>query len=232
MTIAHQEFALIDSAYFVGDGTISGIFGFAYPSLTSAYTGTNPAKDNPNKNNIHYRNFLANAIYISQAIDPIFSVVIERSGGESQVTLGGLPSNLNLKTKDLTSTPIKRIEIHPHRPLDASIYTYYTIRPTGLHLSGSSTRTNFPAIVDTGTTLLYLPTEYADIVNSAYDPPSQYIRKFGVYENVCDAVPPSFAVVIGGKEFFVKGEDLLPTGKSGRDPTTGLCVSCLSTGDR
>ena len=43
VSVNHQEMALVTEAYYESDGVSSGILGFAYSSLTSAYTGTNPA---------------------------------------------------------------------------------------------------------------------------------------------------------------------------------------------
>ncbi|KAH9820459.1 putative peptidase A1 family protein, partial [Teratosphaeria destructans] len=45
ITVTKQEFGLVDRAAWSGDGTSSGLVGFAYSTLTSAYAGTDPGAD-------------------------------------------------------------------------------------------------------------------------------------------------------------------------------------------
>ena len=46
INVKDQEIALVDRSYWwTGDGTISGLIGLAYSTLTSAYIGTNGALD-------------------------------------------------------------------------------------------------------------------------------------------------------------------------------------------
>ena len=192
ITIDNQEIAAVDEAYFEAGGVLSGILGFAFSSLTSAYPGTNPADDNPLTNNIHYPDWLRNAI-LQDKIDPLFSLALERgaNGGSGQLALGGLPTITF--DHDFTSTPLEIIEITPHT-IEATKYSYYTIKPSGLGLDGESKSTTFNAIVDSGTTLVYLPTELAEDINAAFDPPSIYIEDEGIFENYCDATPPDVAI--------------------------------------
>ncbi len=109
--------------YWAGDGVVSGILGFAYSSLTAAYTGNNPANDNPETNNIHYENWIDNAVDENK-IDPLFSVAIERgaNGGGGQVALGGLPT-INFDHHDFASTPLEIHSFTPRHPLEASNFT-------------------------------------------------------------------------------------------------------------
>ena len=223
ITVDHQEIASVDYAFWRGDGVVSGILGFAYSSLTSAYEGTNPAKDNPQTNNVHYTNFIGNAIK-QDKIKPVFSLALERgaNGGSGQLALGGLPTiGFN---HDFTSTPLEIIEITPH-PIEAKKYSYYTIKPEGVVLDGQAKSTKFNAIVDSGTTLVYLPTALAEDINAAFNPPSVYDASAGVFENDCNATPPSFSINIGGTDFKISGHELLLKGTLGYDPTTGGCVS-------
>lgn len=170
---------------------------------------------------LHYNNFITNAVN-SKAIDPVFGVVLERNNGSSSVTLGGVPAAFaNAK---YATTKLQKIEISPHL-IEKTQYTYYTITPDGVVLNGESKSTSFAGIVDTGTTLLYLPEAMAEAVNAAFDPPSQYIKAAGVYENDCNAKPPTFGITIGGTTFNLTSEDLLPTGAEAKDPMTGGCVS-------
>jgi len=120
--------------------------------------------------------------------------------------------------------------------------SFYTITPDGFLLSGEEETyygyqdvsidpsTTFPVIVDSGTTLMYLPDQVAEAVNELFDPPSVYIPEEGVYENDCDATPPTFAIRIGGTDFYINGADLLLTGELGYDPETGGCTTGVQPG--
>lgn len=148
---------------------VSGIIGFAYSSLTAAYTGNNPVDDNPETNNIHYENWIVNAID-EKKIDSLFSVAIERgaNGGGGQVALGGLPT-IDFD-HDFSSTPLEIHSFTPRHPLEASNFTYvvsmdrillpqrylthllmgrldvhryYTIQPDGWVIGEESISTNF-----------------------------------------------------------------------------------------
>ncbi len=192
----------------------------SYSSLTSQYPGNNPAKDEPS-NDEPFKNFLTHAISQGK-IDPLFTVVLERGGGSSSLTLGGVPSSVS--GLSYATTPIEKVEISPLL-IEKTEYSYYTIYPDGLKLDGESASTTFAAIVDTGTTLLYLPSEYADAVNAAYDPPSVFNKAEGVYENLCNAKAPTFGVTIGGETFMISASELVLHGVLGKDTSTGLCVS-------
>lgn len=113
ITVNKQEVALVNYAFWEGDNVTSGLMGFAYPSLTSAYSGTNPAVDNENTTTVPYTNWIFNAID-QGLINPMFSLAIERgsNGGGGQLALGGLPSvDFN---HTFTSTPLKILELSPH----------------------------------------------------------------------------------------------------------------------
>jgi hypothetical protein len=225
VTVRHQEAALVNRGYWNGDNVTSGLLGFAYPSLTSAYQGTDPNKDNENTTDIHYNNWIFSAID-QGLIDPIFSLVIERgsNGDSGQLALGGLPAGY--ANQKFASTPLKKMELTSHAS-EVSNYSYYTIIPDGFILKGEeemwwgyqdvnqNQNTNFPAIVDSGTTLIYLPPDIAQAVADAFDPPAVYIEEEGVFENYCDAKPPTFAIKIGGQDFYINGQDLLLQGEVG-----------------
>jgi hypothetical protein len=228
ITVQHQEIASVDEAFWDGDGESSGIMGFAYSSLTSAYTGTNPANDDPRTNNVHYKNWLANAIDEGK-IDSLFSVAIERgaNGGGGQVALGGLPTIPF--TKNFASTPIEIHSFTPRHPIEAKKRTYYTINPDGVVVDGQSTPIDFATIVDTGTTLVYFPADLTQAINEAFDPPSVFEQSSGLWENYCDAVAPDVSFTIGGKNFKISAAELLLQGELGEDPQTGGCVSIPMT---
>lgn len=217
VTVEKQEMGSIEIAYFLADG-VSGLMGFAYSTLTSAYKGSN-ITTHKEKDMIQYTNFIGNAIK-QGLIDPLFSVVLERGNGQSQVALGGLPTISY--DQDFTTVPLQIVEFSPKLPIGATKYTYYTIDVGGFVVDGTDIGSTIPMVVDTGTTLIYLPTSLADEVNAAFNPPAVYDKTEGVYITDCDATPPSFAVTIGGTNFKINAAEVLltsqPLGK-------GLCVS-------
>ena len=106
----------------------------------------------------------------------MFSVVLERGtgGGSGTLALGGLP-DINIDG-DFVTVPLETFEI-----IQNEKFTYYTITPDGLVIDGESVATTFPGIVDTGTTLFYVPDQYAKAINDAFEPKSQYVQSAGLY---------------------------------------------------
>jgi hypothetical protein len=92
-------------------------------------------------------------------------------------------------------------------------HQYYTITPDGVVLDGESAATSFPVIVDTGTTLVYFPSDLTAVINEAFNPPS--VSYQGLWINECNANPPTFALAIGGKEFTISASELLLQGELG-----------------
>jgi hypothetical protein len=221
ITVNKQEVSAVNKGFWQGDGVTSGIVGFAYSSLTSAFAGNNPAKDNPETNNINYNNWITNAIDEGE-IDSLFSIALERGsgGGGGQVALGGLPT---IKfDHDFASTPIEIHSFGPRHPQESKNYTFYTIQPDGVVVGGQNLALNVPVIVDSGTTLVYLPQSLTKAINQAFDPPS--VNVGGLWENYCNAKPPKVSITIGGKNFAISASELLLKGSLGKDPQTGGCV--------
>jgi hypothetical protein len=84
-------------------------------------------------------------------------------------------------------------------------------------------------IVDTGTTLNYLPRQAAYEINSLFNPPAEYYGS-GTFIVACDATPPTVEFGIGGKKLRIDPSSLiLPESRmSGFDTdycTTGIAVS-------
>lgn len=64
-------------------------------------------------------------------------------------------------------------------------------------------------IVDSGTTLLYVPDELADAINNAFDPPASYDTDTGNYFVDCDAKAPLVSFRINGTDFDIDPTDLI-----------------------
>lgn len=104
-------------------------------------------------------------------------------------------------------------------------YLFYTVNIDAYIFNGTSpvTGSGKQAILDSGTTLNYLPTTLADAYNARFVPPAVFSPDDGAYIVNCNAKVPSFAVQIGGKTFTIDGKDqILPsTGPDGK-------VQCIS----
>lgn len=220
VTVDHQEIGVVEEAYYLGDGVTSGILGFAYSSLTSAYKGNNFGNDRKS-GLMHYTNFIGNVVKQGK-VNPEFSIILDRSGSGSELVLGGLPSG----NHDYTSTPLLIYEYSPRAPIEARQYTYYTIEIGGFLVSGKTIGSNLHVVVDSGTTIAYVPANLAREINAAFSPPAKLVS--GFWEVSCGATPPSFAVSIGGTKFKISPAELLPPKALSYDPNTGLCVSNLA----
>lgn len=167
-------------------------------------------------------------MYKDGLVAPLFSLAIERDleGPSGYLALGGVPPVDFVQ--NFTETPIlvTTIEFYPDA-LD-----FYTIEIDGMTLDGvalSNSSDNIQYIVDSGTTLNYLPTPLADAVNAAFVPPAVYSDDDGAYLVECDATAPSFGIVINGTTFFHNALDMiLPAGTDNEG--TEICISGIDDG--
>ena len=81
---------MVNGAHWKGDGVSSGLLGLAYPSLTSAFLGTDPMKDNLNTTKLEYNPLLTN-IFKHDLVSPVLSLIIKRGSDASYITFGGIP---------------------------------------------------------------------------------------------------------------------------------------------
>ncbi|PSR97771.1 aspartic peptidase domain-containing protein [Coniella lustricola] len=208
ITVQNQEVALVNYSYWFGDDVTSGLMGLAYPLLTSAYEGTNTSADS--EDTLAEYNPIITTMINDGLIDPVFSLALERNSDSGYLALGGLPP-VNT-TGPYASTPILKIEIYDE-PEMAVQYSFYTIIADGYVYEGSENQTadttQFPIIVDSGTTLVYLPTDiYTDII-ALYDPKPIYILEEGASFVLCTATAPSVGVNINGTVFDISAADLI-----------------------
>lgn len=246
ITVENQQVALVNYGYWLGDQESSGLLGFAYPSITSAFSGTDP-RDNDYEGSIHYNPFFWSAFERGK-VESMFSLALTRGteGAAGQLALGCLP-DIQYKG-EFVSTPLV-VYNDPGSGVELTNLTYYTIVPEGyiLHDSGaekayfastgqpldissslenaSNISTSNQAIVDSGTTLTYLPTALSAKLNALFDPPAIYLADQDIYEVDCNATIPTFGVRISEREFYFDDRDLLLTGELGFDPETGLCMT-------
>lgn len=148
-----------------------------------------------------------------------FSLLIERdtTGASGYLAFGGVPDIAF--TQNFTSTPIiiTNIEGYPDS------YDFYTININSIELAGtaiaSSGGSTYEYIVDSGTTLNYVPNSVAAKINAAYSPAAKYSSADGAYVVSCTAKPPAVSINIAGVLFPINPLDMI------LDAGDGTCIT-------
>jgi hypothetical protein len=147
---------------------------------------------------------------------PVFSLALNRPTAVAPrvggyLAIGGIPS-ISFNTSSWSETSIV--------PLSAGVYTYYSINIDGYSITpptGSTvTPQNYAAsrqsiIVDSGTTLIYLPDRIADYIASLFVPAATFNVDTQLYIVNCNALAPRVGVTISGKTYFISTADLMNT---------------------
>ncbi|KAA6410757.1 MAG: hypothetical protein FRX48_05067 [Lasallia pustulata] len=223
ITVISQQIAVVNSAAWNGDGISSGLLGLAFPSLTSAYAGTDPNVDS-GSNKIEYNPIFTN-MYEEGNVPPLFSLAIERGSFGGYLALGGLPPVIFDSV--FASSPIQILTMQNVAGSGMTgEYSFYAITIGGLVYNGSQStkfsQGNWPSllaapkkpsqmqvIVDSGTTLIYLPTGIANAVNALFNPPAVFDNYKGAYTVACTAAVPSLGIEIGGVTFYINPVDMI-----------------------
>lgn len=128
------------------------------------------------------------------------------------MAIGGIP-DVEFDSTSWTETAIV--------PVSGGGYTYYSISIDGFSISAPSGSTvashNYTAsrqsiIVDSGTTLIYLPDRIADYVASLFNPPATFNANTQLYLVSCTATAPTVGVKIAGKTYNISTDDLMNRG--------------------
>ena len=227
ITVPQQKFGAIDHAAWYGDGYSSGLVGFAYGTLTSAYSGTDPSQDHSGATLMYNPLFVS--MYNLSLVAPVFSLAIDRDPSTGGVlALGGIPNIPH--SPNWVSKPIQSVGVFAGTTRPA--YEFYSIEADGFAFSAfpstqfnpyhnaNTRKTNLIAngtvIIDSGTSLVYAPNSVADGVASAFNPPATFDQTSDAYYVSCAAIPPIFGVGIGNKIFYVNGADLILPSNGGR----------------
>lgn len=152
---------------------------------------------------------------------PVFSLALNRTssarGSASRapggvLAIGGIPD----VTYDSTSWVETNIVA-----VSGGVYTYYSISIDGFSITAPTgsivTPQNYTAsrqniIVDSGTTLIYLPDRIADYVASLFQPAATFNQNSQMYIVSCTATAPRVGVTVAGRTFFISTDDLMNRG--------------------
>lgn len=217
ITIANQEFAVVNKAAWFGDEVSSGLIGFAYRTLTSAFAGTTSKGASKLYDPLFFN------MYTTGGVSSIFSIALDRNvdiGGV--LALGGIPDIPH--SPYFVSTPILPAGVNSTS--GALVYQYYTIDIGGFAYSNDSSTQFNPnnnvnplkkslvgngtdVIVDSGTSLCYVPNNVAAGLAAAFSPPATYDPSVASYYVDCDAKVPVFGVSISKKIFWVNSQDMI-----------------------
>ncbi|KAM3419477.1 hypothetical protein BST61_g5403 [Cercospora zeina] len=219
--VPQQQFGVVDIAAWYGDGISSGLIGFAYRTLTSAYAGTDPRTDVRGQR-IPYNPLFVN-MYEQQNVPAIFSIAMDRDSSAGGVlALGGIPDIQH--SPHFASTPIQGVRVNATS--GQQVYEFYTIDIDGYAISANrSTQFNSydnpnplktplvqngsDTIVDSGTSLCYVPEDVAEATAALFDPPAYFDDTQGAYFVDCASKAPVFGVGIAKKIFYVNSDDLI-----------------------
>jgi hypothetical protein len=212
-----SQVALGTSAYWNGDGEASGLVGLAYAGITSAYEGSDPSAD---EMRAEYDPIVTN-MFKEGLSSSSFSLALQRGTDGGYIAFGGLPP-VNATSEDFASTDIQTFSLGASNEL-----TFYAMTPDSIVAGSGKASTNQEQyIVDSGTTLVYLPSTLARQLNSLYSPKATLQQ--GAYMVDCNAKAPDFAVVVGGTTFSANPADMILTDQP--DSGSGLCVTGIQDG--
>lgn len=163
-------------------------------------------------------------MYTHHLTAPLFSLAILRdiSGPSGYLSLGGTPPVKFVGS--FTSTPILVTSIKGY-PKD---YDFYTIEVDAVKVDHESLAGG-KYILDSGTTLNYMPTSIATAINEAFSPPAVYSEDDGVYIVDCKAKAPRLRIHIAGTVFHTNPLDMvvfIGTDDKGND----VCISGVDNG--
>ena len=236
ITVDNQEVAAVNFAAWEGDGVSSGLIGLAFPSITSAFSGTTPSLDT-NNTQVPYNPIFTN-MYTEGNVAPMFSLALTRGTTGGTFAIGGLPQSVAY-TNNFATSPFQVLTMEDDVVPAAGTkpqYQFYTITIQGFEILGArytyyshganpnpaappDAPGNEQVIVDSGTSLLYVASEIAYVANELFSPPAQYDEQSGAYFVECDSITPTFGVNINGQTFFVNSQDLIV------DAGDGSCIS-------
>ncbi|KAK3938865.1 aspartic-type endopeptidase [Diplogelasinospora grovesii] len=229
ITVKRQEVCLANRTYWQGNNMTSGLMGLAWPALTNAYFGpSEPPEDEDHSvgNRVEYSPLFTSMV--SQGlVPPVFSIAIDRNSSSGILAWGGIPPASGLDTSRIATMDMIITSLIPV-PATASEYSFYTIIPDGWQYDQATDTKKYPYIMDSGTTLCYLPPSLAKAINQAFQPEAVYLWMYSAYFTSCNAIVPPIAVILNGFRFWLNPSDLIY--RDMVDPITNLCMTAIASG--
>ncbi|KAF7344192.1 Acid protease [Mycena venus] len=241
LSVTHQEIGVPTLTAWEGDGINTGLIGLAFPGLTSVYNTTDPTKAS-GANQLPYSPLFLSAVSEKKVKNPFFSVALDRGTFDQQendpfdpnlgfLSFGGIaPVPV---TNTAVTVPVQGYSATTGIPSNGpgSEFFFYTVDVEAYTFPGSNrvVTANNNTILDTGTTLNFVPTDVAAAYNAQFHPPATLDEDFGLFVVDCNARVPQFGVVIGGKTFQIDARDqILPAGTD--DNGNIICITGTQDG--
>lgn len=228
LTVPKQEVALVDYAAWAGDTYTSGLFGLAYPLVTSAYKRSNLSEGVP------YDPWFITAYKEKIVERDVFSLAVNRVPPGTAVNApAGLLALGGLVPPYYYEGPFTTVPIEATEGTGTDDLTFYTTtteflygKTDGKIVSGGT----FQAIVDSGTAPNFIPTPAADDLNKQFVPPAVYNATLGYWVVDCDAKAPYAAFKIGGKVMPMDPRDMIVPSLNGLVGYENVCFSAFGDG--
>ncbi|KAJ7115076.1 acid protease [Mycena crocata] len=239
LSVTHQEFGIPSENAFLGDGVSEGVFGLAFPGLTSVWNTTS-RHNASGANHILYNPFFFNAVAQNKVKHPYFSISLDRPTFEQQANDPFDPNLGLLAFGGIVPVPVLdpavTVPVTRYLPTTQGIFVpsndsnaqfaWYTLPIDAYTFPGSTSvvTKNNNTFLDSGTTFNWVPTAVAEAYNAAFAPPATLDPDSGLYVVECNATAAPFAVVVGGRAFEIDPRDqVIP---QGRDADGNIvCVS-------
>ncbi|EIN11161.1 acid protease [Punctularia strigosozonata HHB-11173 SS5] len=234
LTVTAQEFGVPNVTAWDGLGVEGGLLGLAYPALTSVFNGTNSTQDSF-ANQAPYNPFFFTAIQEGKVNASVFSVSLDRGTFAEQSSPDEKPNRGFLAfggaapvavTNASASAPVLLATNSAGNTTEA----FYAVNVDAYVFPGSTKlSTKGFAILDTGTSLTYVPTPVAQALTKQFKPRGFLDEGSGLFIVGCNATAPAFAVQIGGVQFSVDAKDLVLLGGTDENGSD-VCISGVQDG--
>ncbi|KAK0638966.1 aspartic peptidase domain-containing protein [Cercophora newfieldiana] len=224
ITVTKQEVCLANTTYWYGNNMTTGVLGLAFPVLTNAYIGS--GLDHSSGARIEYSPVFTSMVSQGK-VPPVFSIAIDRNSSSGMLAFGGVAPASGMDTSRVAELDMLIINLNNRREA-SSEFSFYTIIPDGWEYDQVTNSRKYPYIVDSGTTLNYLPTKIAIAINQAFSPPAVYLWSYGAFFTQCNAIAPRVGVVLDGITFWLNPKDLIY--HDWADPETSLCMTAIADG--
>ncbi|TID26435.1 aspartic peptidase domain-containing protein [Venturia nashicola] len=237
--VRNQTVAVVDYGAWTGDTKSSGLIGLAYPFATRAYTGNITRLQrrgvrvpyDPIFTTMWKKGLTAPLFSVALGRTNDEQGVLAMGG------LPGYPIKYEstfVSTPIEYTTITSTLSINASTPAGSqSEYILYTIKPDNFAFAPQNSAqnithnttlkhgpgpirqtvtthaTNGKAIIDTGTTLIFVPDSLANKINACFTPPSRFDRRNQAYLVDCNAAPPRLGLTISGTTFWMDPKELV-----------------------
>ncbi|KAJ7153281.1 acid protease [Mycena filopes] len=240
-SVARQEIGVPTLTAWEGDGINTGLIGLAFPGLTSVYNTTDPTKAS-NANQLPYSPLFLSGVQQKKVAKPFFSIALNRGTFDQQENDPFDPNLGFLAFGGIAPVPVTNTAVTvpvegystttgiPSKGPGAEFF-FYTVNVEAYTFPGSThvVTANNNTILDTGTTLNFVPTPVAAAYNGQFHPKAVLDEDFGLYLVACNATVPPLGVTIGGKTFTVDARDqIIPAGTD--DDGNIICITGTQDG--